>query len=292
MNESYFRGARLKYRLRRFRGGRRGSDIDTQHVAETDKAPVPPASTACANWSNTVVRINEPRSSFGNENEKLDLPRLSAVSIESPLTNSGRYFILKSFTLEDLDTSVREGTWTTQIQNEAALTLAFRSTEDVYLIFLANRSGEYYGYARMQSAPSETGIASSAAASSSLKPSKPLIDRTLIPATEHAPRGYLINNFARSTFLWEVEGSEAAADALENGSAEPKSQGVGEEKSGYGRSFKVQWKSTSRLPFYLSRGLRNSFNANREVKVARDGQELEPTVGRHLLTLFARSAVG
>lgn len=44
--------------------------------------------------------------------------------------------------------------------------------------------------------------------------------------------------------------------------------------------------STNRLPFYRTRGLRNSWNGNRDVKVARDGTELETDVGTRLLELF------
>jgi hypothetical protein len=46
--------------------------------------------------------------------------------------------------------------------------------------------------------------------------------------------------------------------------------------------------ATSRLPFYRTRGLRNPWNSNREVKIARDGTELEPGIGAKLLQLFHR----
>ena len=56
-----------------------------------------------------------------------------------------------------------------------------------------------------------------------------------------------------------------------------------------GKPFKVEWMSTNRLPFYRTRGLRNAWNANREVKIARDGTELEPGVGRQLVDLIQRN---
>ena len=56
----------------------------------------------------------------------------------------------------------------------------------------------------------------------------------------------------------------------------------------WGKPFKLEWISTTRLPFYRTRGLRNPWNSNREVKIARDGTELETTVGRRLLGLFHR----
>lgn len=48
----------------------------------------------------------------------------------------------------------------------------------------------------------------------------------------------------------------------------------------------VEWLSLVRVPFFRTRGLRNSWNANREVKIARDGTEIENMVGRRLLDLF------
>ena len=59
----------------------------------------------------------------------------------------------------------------------------------------------------------------------------------------------------------------------------------------FGTPFRVEWLSTHRLPFYRTRGLRNPWNANREVKIARDGTELETSVGRKLVALFPRGNV-
>ena len=51
----------------------------------------------------------------------------------------------------------------------------------------------------------------------------------------------------------------------------------------WGESFKVEWVRTERLPFTRTRHLRNPWNHDREVKVSRDGTELEPGVGQQLL---------
>jgi hypothetical protein len=50
-----------------------------------------------------------------------------------------------------------------------------------------------------------------------------------------------------------------------------------------GEPFKVEWLCTERLPFHRTRHLRNLWNHDREVKVSRDGTELEPNVGQKLL---------
>jgi hypothetical protein len=57
------------------------------------------------------------------------------------------------------------------------------------------------------------------------------------------------------------------------------------------RSFPIEWIRTVSLPFFRTRPLRNPWNRGREVKVSRDGTELEPTVGRQLLDEWDRPAV-
>jgi len=50
-----------------------------------------------------------------------------------------------------------------------------------------------------------------------------------------------------------------------------------------GNPFEVEWLCTDRLPFHRTRHLRNPWNHDREIKVSRDGTELEPNVGQKLL---------
>ncbi|KAJ6571349.1 YT521-B-like domain-containing protein [Mycena capillaripes] len=52
---------------------------------------------------------------------------------------------------------------------------------------------------------------------------------------------------------------------------------------GWGQDFKLQWLCTDRLPFPRTRHIRNPWNHDREIKVPRDGAELEPSVGQTLL---------
>lgn len=108
------------------------------------------------------------------------------------------------------------------------------------------------------------------------------------PATEFAPKGHIIDDSARGTIFWEAEYSddEFIEDTVsEVGDPEP-------EPPTWGKPFRVEWLATSRLPFYRTRGLRNPWNSNREVKIARDGTELEPSVGAKLLQLFHRPGTG
>lgn len=112
------------------------------------------------------------------------------------------------------------------------------------------------------------------------------------PATEWAPRGKIIDDSARGTIFWEAElsdseGEEPTAVTTEKANT----QGDGDTSpvaQSWGKPFKIEWISTNRLPFYRTRGLRNPWNANREVKIARDGTELEPSVGERLIQMFHR----
>jgi len=112
----------------------------------------------------------------------------------------------------------------------------------------------------------------------------------ITPATETAPRGRVIDDSARGTIFWEAYPSDTPnqADSIET-SDKSGSMVDGEDASqDWGKPFRIEWMSTARLPFYRTRGLRNPWNANREVKIARDGTELEPSVGRKLVGMFHR----
>ncbi len=83
---------------------------------------------------------------------------------------------------------------------------------------------------------------------------------------------------------------ESSADKGRGGAREEHGEETGEavvqkkeDKRDWGESFRVEWIKTTRLPFYRTRQLRNPWNHDREVKVSRDGTELEPSVGQALL---------
>lgn len=195
-----------------------------------------------------------------------------------------KFFIVKSLTLQDLEASVRNGIWATQSHNEKALNAAFQEADNVYLIFSANKSGEYFGYARMESAISgePMPIGSAPTPQSPVPTDGPQSIAT--PATDTAPRGRIIDDSARGTIFWEAELSD------DEGSGSPEKESPEGGSQDLGRPFKIAWVSTARLPFYRTRGLRNPWNANREVKIARDGTELEPSVGKRLIQMFHRPA--
>ncbi|CAA7262846.1 unnamed protein product [Cyclocybe aegerita] len=280
-----------------------------------------------------------------------------------------RYFILKSLTQSDLDLSVRTGLWATQKHNEEILDQAFRTSKEVYLIFGVNKSGEFFGYARMagpvrrgeqriswatRSSQSPTSRSaqsplSTRSVASSSKPTEPffspsdhrLVDSSplAVDGTSPAPRstaprghtsapgllgeGYKLPTIEtpktmhsldhrmqvematrrdepstafeldadaplRAVRGWQ-QGGKAASHTLrsvEEGD-EPAAAGAEELKltaeDSWGDSFAVEWICLERLPFPRTRHLRNPWNHDREVKVSRDGTELEPTVGQRLI---------
>lgn len=108
-------------------------------------------------------------------------------------------------------------------------------------------------------------------------------------ATEFRPAGTITDDSTRGTTFWEIQHDDAeAVDAEDADVKSTKTDDADEEIQTSGKPFQLQWLSSNRLPFYRTRGLRNPWNSNREVKIARDGTELEPSVGQKLINLFSR----
>ncbi|PQE27102.1 yt521-b-like splicing protein [Rutstroemia sp. NJR-2017a WRK4] len=201
-----------------------------------------------------------------------------------------KFFVVKSLTVEDLELSVRNGIWATQTHNEEALNKAYQTADNVYLIFSANKSGEYFGYARMISPINEDPAAAIEFAPKAQTVEDPDLPKAIpTPATEFTPKGRIIDDSARGTIFWEVERDDVDGAEDEDEARSSKSEQDSETPSkAWGKPFKVEWVSTTRLPFYRTRGLRNPWNSNREVKIARDGTELETSIGKRLIGLFHR----
>ena len=114
----------------------------------------------------------------------------------------------------------------------------------------------------------------------------------ITPATATAPRGHVIDDSARGTIFWEADSNEADGEVGTPAKAREESEVADSSQSqDWGRPFQIKWVSLNRVPFYRTRGLRNPWNANREVKIARDGTELEPNVGKRLLQMFHRPSM-
>ena len=113
------------------------------------------------------------------------------------------------------------------------------------------------------------------------------------PGTECAPEGVIFINAYRGTVFWEAD---IASTDESNPKYLSKTHNIGSNSGSVDRakdkewnlssSFEVKWISTTSLPFSRTRGLKNPWNANRDVKIARDGTELETNVGIRMLELF------
>ncbi|KAK5629987.1 hypothetical protein RRF57_005702 [Xylaria bambusicola] len=284
LHDSKFQSVRLVSRLRK----------NTVEGSSGQTAPTGPAAIS----PNAHTASSETTSS-DTPSKSADLSSTKEVEANTkstPIANGtqlkDKFFILKSLTVEDLELSVQNGVWATQSHNEGTLNEAFGAADNVYLIFSANKSGEYFGYGRMTSQ-----INDDPAAAIEFAPRAQATNNMDLPkaiptqATETCPRGRIIDDSARGTIFWEVERDEAdgVSDAVSEDSESARSEHDGEgAQKAWGKPFKLEWLSMTRLPFYKTRGLRNPWNSNREVKIARDGTELEPTVGRKLIGLFAR----
>ncbi|KAJ9264463.1 hypothetical protein DTO195F2_2280 [Paecilomyces variotii] len=280
-HDSRFQGVRLVCRLRR------GLTIPGSSVTTT--IPSSPATQSPRTQEGPLDFVDEeagPSQESGAANEGAPEKPQPPSTARVP----ERYFIVKSLTVEDLELSRQSGIWATQAHNEATLNRAYETADNVYLIFSANKSGEYFGYARMISPINDEESQTLEMPSRPHVPAEPeILNVTATEATATAPKGRIIDDSARGTIFWEANSSE---DEDDDGTRSEKSVEETTEEAGtpgaqsFGKPFRIEWMSTGRLPFYRTRGLRNPWNANREVKIARDGTEIEPSVGRKLTQLF------
>ncbi|PGH30999.1 hypothetical protein GX50_06241 [[Emmonsia] crescens] len=269
-HDSRFQGIKLVCRLRR------GASSELNN-RETLSPPLPAASGSGENEIDESHGELVPN--YCSKDQSLLHPTVK---------HRERYFIVKSLTIEDLERSRVSGVWATQRHNEVVLNHAYETSEAVYLIFSANKSGEYFGYGQMAS-PIPTGEQSSTEGSpqemSSTTASEFLII-TATPRTETAPAGSIVDDPARGTIFWEIDHKDDVGPEKAEGSGKTEDEGKVDDSQSFGRPFIVEWLCWRRLPFHRTRGLRNPWNANKEVKIARDGTEIEPGVGRRLIKLF------
>ncbi|KAH7369064.1 YT521-B-like domain-containing protein [Plectosphaerella cucumerina] len=281
LHDSKFQSVRLVSRLRK----------STVEGATGVTAPTGPAASVEGSApQETPVEDKEPAADK-EETTETTHNDVQATSDGDGTAQKDKFFILKSLTVEDLELSVRTGIWATQSHNEEVLNNAFQAADNVYLVFSANKSGEYYGYARMVSSINEDPEAAIQFAPK-VQTANDMDLPKAIPteATEFAPKGRIIDDSARGTIFWEAERDDTESEEEEESDASSGKPIDGEHGAtkAWGKPFKLEWLSTTRLPFYRTRGLRNPWNSNREVKIARDGTELEPSVGRRLIGLFNR----
>lgn len=296
IHDSRFQTVRLVSRLRRQSVGTAAGT-----AVPTGAAALSGAATSPTTLAPSLTHDAETKEASGETGTS------DAQKADDSALPKDKYFIVKSLTVEDLELSVRNGIWATQSHNEDSLNKAyqasftshhwrtsantFQTADNVYLVFSANKSGEYFGYAKMISPINDDPAAAIEFAPKAYTVEDPELPKAIpTPETEFVPKGRIIDDSARGTIFWEVErGDEEEGDEDDSGSNRSGQDGEPSSPSkAWGKPFQVEWVSTTRLPFYRTRGLRNPWNSNREVKIARDGTELETAIGRRLLGLFHR----
>ncbi|EME39976.1 hypothetical protein DOTSEDRAFT_137952 [Dothistroma septosporum NZE10] len=291
-NYSLFGAVRLLCRMRREPGAQRETSSRSRTSSHSD-SPVSSvredsSQTSSSQTSSSFGSLTSDLNGLGIQHEgdtKTEIVPAAetAEPVSPPARLTDRYFIVKSLTKEDLQNSLQTGTWETQPHNQRGFDDAFREAENVYMIFSVNKSGEYFGYARMISSPL-TRSSPQDIVSASTTPAKQsdTLKITQTAATATAPAGVIIDDTVRGTLFWEAQHEDngivsSTLTALDRA-----------EQSGHIRSrpFQVEWLSVRRVTFQRTKGIRNPWNNNKEVKVARDGTELETDVGSKIVGLF------
>ncbi|KAF9974789.1 hypothetical protein BGZ73_001723 [Actinomortierella ambigua] len=197
----------------------------------------------------------------------------SRSSSSSVHNSENRYYILKGLNEEDLKLSVQYGLWATQDHLVPVLNQAFANSKNVYLIFSANKSGEFFGFARMMDSISQE--------------KHDHIFKSRAEANWIPSIGIPISPELKAEVARYIEEAEAEGRPITYEEAETVALESTPTKS-WGIVFPVQWLFVHKVPFSITSHLRNPYYDNRDVKLSKDGTEVEPTVGEQLLSEFRK----
>ena len=89
-----------------------------------------------------------------NYNNLIDINKKNS-NILSEINTDCKFFVIKSFSEEDIHKSIKYGVWSSSKNGNIILSKAFNNTKEkgsfVYLLFSCNGSGRYVGVAKMKS---------------------------------------------------------------------------------------------------------------------------------------------
>ncbi|XP_050228804.1 uncharacterized protein LOC126678003 [Mercurialis annua] len=130
--------------------------------SDTTKENASVVDSSVTDWKHDMGNFDDPESPIYKGDEDCYSLSLRAEKAghnqakNPPLNKKGklynaRYFIIKSLNHHNIQLSVDEGIWATQVMNEPILEEAFRNSGKVILIFSVNMSGFFQGYAQMMS---------------------------------------------------------------------------------------------------------------------------------------------
>jgi len=251
-----------------------------------------------ANGSNIVANANNVAYYGNGETKRYQ---------EKPFYN--RFFLLKSSNQEDLDIAAETGVWATESSIDFELNRAFLQSENVYLIFASQKTKEFFGVARMAT-QSGVNVTSSDWINASRKVCEILKEREVQnKKNEKAAEGK--ENKENNEEKEEKEEKEnkeekekEAKETKENSPSEERDEkedkkaGAGadltpeERVKTWGKCFGLHWISLKNIPFAVTRHLRNPWSENKEVRMCRDGTELESNLGLALFSLFVEGVLG
>ncbi|KAI0133692.1 YT521-B-like domain-containing protein [Xylariales sp. AK1849] len=105
---------------------------------------------ALSRSSDKGITAYTKRREYRDHRGRVELPK----KIDLGQTGETRYFVVRSFNLDNILACHEDGIWATKHENAATLTTAFETCQNVVLFFSANQSRAYQGYGLMKSAPS------------------------------------------------------------------------------------------------------------------------------------------
>ncbi|OCT50284.1 hypothetical protein CLCR_07216 [Cladophialophora carrionii] len=229
-----------------------------------------------------------------------------------------KYYILKSYSLETLYQSLGSGLWHVPKRHVERLNNAFQTASKVYLIFSVNGSGRFFGYAVMRAEitdeerlppsanehhfsthlvqePYDSDLTESGSDSQSESPSR----RQSLSSCDTSPStGSISYEPQRRKIIWQASSSphcprsRSTSDGscpLPNPVTSPNSfdspspNSLSSNLTICTRPCRIKWLSTQSVPFEEVRGLRNLWNSNKEIHVARNVTPVEPAAAATLL---------
>ncbi|XP_075517973.1 uncharacterized protein LOC142552186 isoform X1 [Primulina tabacum] len=115
--------------------------LETECIKDQVKSSTPASPRGKLNEEASHSGADDPPNSYDGAGTSNKMKRAEL--------NNTRYFIIKSLNHQNIQLSIKQGIWATQVMNEPILEEAFLNSSKVILIFSVNMSGFFQGYAQM-----------------------------------------------------------------------------------------------------------------------------------------------
>jgi hypothetical protein len=225
---------------------------------------------------------------------------------------SDKFFILKSYSMETLYQSLATGTWNVPRRHVERLNHAFQTASNVYLIFSVNGSGQFFGYAVMRAeirydestthphqmrspggslnATGDSGLSDNDTESEPDQTSRrhscgscdTVVSTGSISYVPERRKITWLAPWAQPPPTDQSPSSPLSATPLDP-FASSHSDALMTNLANFSHPCQIKWLSTQSLLFDEIRGLRNAWNSDKEVHIARNVTPVEPTVAMAML---------